>query len=214
MNDKYTEIEEKHPKGHKLRKIPHKDGNGKNVGCLLSKNYTTHMEQGILGGVHPSVSRVFEISIAVSYWTSVQSRVKELIVRQVDNPHGKPCLLAMPPIVPSGTVTRRTVAPLLATMCSCRSHKIGTELKSRIKAPDGWSVVQGDIDQEELQIAATFADYQEGKFTGASPMTFEIMLGSKDDGTDGHTRTARALLLDDLGYTFHSEHGWIKEIKE
>jgi len=102
----------------------------------------------------------------------------------------------MPEIIAHGTVTRRTVESLMVTMCSTKPHRVGTELKTRVECPDGWKIVGADFDGQELQIASIYADAWEGGFVGASPMSHTVLSGSKERGTDAHTKLAKATNID------------------
>jgi len=158
----------------------------------LSKDFVADMEAGRLTSSLPEAKRALEIANATSYWTSVRKRVMDRIFVEVDNPHGDDCMVSMPEIIAHGTVTRRTVESLMVTMCSTKNWRLGTELKTRVQCPDGWKIVGADFDGQELQIASIYADAWEGGFIGASPMSFTILSGSKEQGTDAHTALAKA----------------------
>jgi len=177
----------------KLEKIPHPKGNGDNVGVLLSKDFLIDMENGRLSSDLPEAKRALDIANATSYWTSVRKRVHDRIFLEVDNPHGEGWFMMMPEIIAHGAVTRRTVESLMVTMCSTKGHRIGTELKTRIQCPPGWKIVGADFDGQELQIASIYADAWEGGFIGASPMAHTVLSGSKEKGTDAHTKLAKAI---------------------
>ncbi len=127
-------------------KVPHPQRPGENVGCLLGKDFVKAGETGILSSELPEAKRALAIANEISYWTSVRNRVMERYARKVKNPYGEDCIITLPEILPHGTSTRRVVEPLFATMCSTKSFRIGTELKTRIEAPEGWSIVGGDFD--------------------------------------------------------------------
>jgi DNA polymerase gamma 1 len=182
--------------GH-LEKLPHPKGNGDNVGGVLNKEFVKDAEVGRLSSDNPKSKRVLEVASATSYWTGVRSRVHERIIARVENPHGKQALLMAPNILVHGTVTRRTVENLLVVMCSTKNNRIGTELKSRFSAPDGWKVVMADFDGQELSVASIYADMWEGGFIGASPMSYTILSGSKECGTDAHTALARGIFKEE-----------------
>jgi DNA polymerase gamma 1 len=116
------------------------------------------------------------------------------IYMKVNNPHGESALVTLPEILCHGTVTRRTVESLMATMCSTKSWRIGTELKTRIEAPEGWKIISADYDGQELQIASIYSDKWESGIAGGSPMGYNVLSGSKENGTDPHTALARAIL--------------------
>jgi len=177
----------------KLDRIPHPKGNNANVGILLSKDFLVDMENGRLSSDLSEAKRALNIANATSYWTSVRKRVHDRIFMDVENPHGKSWYMMMPEIIAHGTVTRRTVESLMVTMCSTKSYRIGTELKTRIQCPPGWKVVGADFDGQELQIASIYADAWEGGFIGASPMAHTVLSGSKEKGTDAHTKLAKAI---------------------
>ena len=180
----------------KLVKVPHPKGNNDNVGNLLSKDFVPELETGRLSSSLPEAQRALEIANATSYWTSVRKRVMDRIFVPVDNPHGEDCMLSMPEIIAHGTVTRRTVESLMVTMCSTKPHRVGTELKTRVQCPDGWKVVGADFDGQELQIASIYADAWDGGFIGAAPMSHTVLAGSKEKGTDAHTKLAKATNID------------------
>lgn len=177
-----------------LKKIPHPKGNGDNVGGVLSKDFVEDMAVGRLKSDLPEAKRALEIANAVSYWTSVRKRVMDRIFLKTPNPYGKDALLTLPEILCHGTVTRRTVENLFVTMCSTKSWRIGTELKTRVQAPDGWKVVGADFDGQEMQIAAIYSDKWEGGYVGCSPFGYNVLSGSKEAGTDPHSALARAIL--------------------
>jgi len=179
-----------------LTKIPHPKGTGDNVGGVLSKDFVEDMAVGRLRSDVPEAKRALEISNAVSYWTSVRKRVMDRIFLKVNNPHGEDAYLTLPDILAHGTVTRRTVEPLMVTMCSTKNWRIGTELKTRVQAPDGWKVVGADFDGQELQIASIYSDKWEGGYVGCSPFGFNVLSGSKEEGTDSHSALAKVAGVD------------------
>ena len=180
----------------RLAKIPHPKGTGENVGGVLSKDFVEDMTVGRLSSDLPEAHRALEIANAVSYWTSVRKRVMERIYLLSKNPHGKEALLTLPLILCHGTVTRRTVESLMVTMCSTKNWRIGTELKSRVQAPEGWKIVGADFDGQELQVAAIYADKWEGGHIGCSPFGYNVLSGSKEAGTDPHSALAKIAGVD------------------
>jgi DNA polymerase gamma 1 len=102
----------------------------------------------------------------------------------------------LPEILAHGTITRRTVEPLMVTMCSTKNWRIGTELKTRVTAPDGWKIVGADFDGQEMQIAAAYCDAWDSGIVGGSPMGFNVLSGSKEQGTDPHSALAKSVGVD------------------
>ena len=179
-----------------LTKIPHPKGAGANVGGVLSKDFVDDMKVGRLNSDLPEAKRALEIANAVSYWTSVRKRVMDRIFLPAANPHGADALVTLPEILCHGTVTRRTVESLMVTMCSTKNWRIGTELKSRVQAPDGWKIVGADFDGQEMQIASIYSDKWEGGHVGCSPFGYNVLSGSKEAGTDPHSALAKLAGVD------------------
>jgi DNA polymerase gamma 1 len=179
-----------------LTKIPHPKGAGDNVGGVLSKDFVDDMKVGRLDSDLPEAKRALEIANAVSYWTSVRKRVMDRIFIPAHNPHGSDALITLPEILCHGTVTRRTVESLMVTMCSTKNWRIGTELKSRVQAPEGWKIVGADFDGQEMQIAAIYSDKWEGGHVGCSPFGYNVLSGSKEAGTDPHSALAKLAGVD------------------
>lgn len=179
-----------------LTKIPHPKNPKDNVGVLLTKDFVDDMAIGRLSSDLEQANRALEIANATSYWTSVRKRVMDRIFVKAHNPHGEDAYVTMPEILAHGTVTRRTVEPLMVTMCSTKKWRIGTELKTRVSAPDGWSIVGADFDGQELQIASAYCDAWDTGVVGGSPMGFNVLSGSKEHGTDPHSALAKVAGVD------------------
>jgi DNA polymerase gamma 1 len=178
------------------KKVPHPKGNGDNCGSVLSKDFVEDMKVGRLNSKSSEAKRALEIAVATSYWTSVRKRVMDRIYISASNPHGEDALVTLPEILCHGTVTRRTVESLMVTMCSTKPNRIGTELKSRVQAPDGWKIVGADFDGQEMQIAAIYSDKWEGGHVGCSPFGYNVLSGSKESGTDPHSALAKLAGVD------------------
>ena len=197
----------------RMEKVPHPKRPGENVGGVLTKDFLKHADAGILDSKLPEAKRVLDISNAISYWTSVRKRVFDRIVKKVDTPEGTTCNLTVPSILPHGTLTRRVVEPLFATMCGTKSFRVGTELKTRIEAPKGYKIVGGDYDGQEMRMAQTYADVFESGLIGGSPLGYQILSGSKKMATDSHSYIARSSFpeyYEDI--IFHPELGACEEV--
>lgn len=174
-----------------MEKVPHPKRPGENVGGLLSKDFVKLAEKGFLTSDLEEAQTALQIANSVSYWTSVRKRCFERYAVLCKTPGGERFRMMAPGIVPHGTTTRRVVEPLFATMCSTKHMRIGTELKTRITAPPGMDIVGADYDGQEMRIAAVYADVWESGFIGGSPLGYQVLSGSKDMGTDSHTKITR-----------------------
>ncbi|KAL2914266.1 hypothetical protein HK105_206212 [Polyrhizophydium stewartii] len=148
----------------------------------------------------------------------VRKQVDSLYGKQVDSLYGKPAQqsgspagTATKPAQPSveeddqdgmgviiprsivmGTITRRAVESMWMTASNAKSKRIGSEVKSMIVPPKGYSFVGADVDSEELWIASVIGDAQFGMH-GSTAIGFMTLEGSKAAGTDLHSVTGRIL---------------------
>jgi DNA polymerase gamma 1 len=200
--------------GPNKTKIPHPSGDrNANVGGVISKDFVDNFESGQLSSFDPDAKVVLEISRSNSFWTSIRKRVLERHYIRVENPYGKPTLITTPEITTHGTITRRTTEPVFATMSSTKKWKVGSELKTRLEAPEGWKMVGADFDSEEIQIASIYADADQSQVMGGSPMAFQTLNGSKIEGTDGYTVFAKNMLPERYAKViFHPKYGLLEEI--
>ena len=198
-------------------KVPHPNGPENRTTTLLSKPFVHFFEKGVLTAVSPVAQKALQINASGSYWMSARQRImnqwvvsKEKFPTEFnfnspmsDGQHGEPKSLPLestvgddgmiiPKIIPMGTVTRRAVENCWLTASNAKKNRIGSELKSLIKAPDGYSFVGADVDSEELWIASLVGD-SVFKTHGATPVGWMCLEGSKNEGTDLHTKTAQIL---------------------
>jgi DNA polymerase gamma 1 len=135
--------------GFGWKKIPHLTEDGANVGCLMTKNYFSFYEKGILSFEDAqNLQLLMRENISTSFWNSYQERIKGRFVPK--NLLKTQNLSILPQIAPMGTVTRRAVERTWMTAAEAKPMIIGTELKSRIQAPSGFCFVGADVDSQEL----------------------------------------------------------------
>jgi DNA polymerase gamma 1 len=170
-----------------LTQIPHPKKEGENVGSVLSKDFLVDMEDGTLSSDFAIASEILQLSVSVAYWTSARSRV---LAENIESPQG--FNVVCPQVVPHNTSTNRAGCALWLTTPDPKKDKIGSEIKSRVQAPPGWKFVQSDVDSEESMIASIFADSYYG-IEGSTQMSYCLLSGSKEDGTDVHSMTAKAV---------------------
>lgn len=178
------------PGWHYFR-IPHAKSQGANVGCLLSKDYLAAFEKGILTTPEDSkeiVKKVLEQNTRFSFWTGYRERVSDQLVVWTGPDRGA----ILPQSITMGTVTRRAVEPTWMTASNPKPGLVGSELKAMVVAPPGFSLVGADVDSQELWIASLLGDAQFG-FAGATAIAWMTLQGTKSDGTDLHSRTAKLL---------------------
>ncbi|KAL1407432.1 DNA-directed DNA polymerase gamma mip1 [Vanrija albida] len=184
-------------KNHLYFKIPHKDGEGANVGTPLSKAFLKATENGILTSglasdpdpeVANAASAAMNMNALCSYWISSRERIMDQFVVYRDPSRG----MILPPVITMGTVTRRAVEATWLTASNAKKNRVGSELKAMVRAPPGYAIVGADVDSEELWISSVMGDSQFGTH-GATAIGWMTLEGTKSAGTDLHSKTANIL---------------------
>lgn len=188
-------------------KLPHPDGEGKNVGSPLSKPFVAAFEDGILTSEYPAAEAALALNASCSYWTSARERItNQMVVWSGDArvPAPTPAAIAaseacddtrgliLPQVVPMGTITRRAVERTWLTASNAKENRVGSELKSMVRAPPGYAIVGADVDSEELWICSVMGDAQFG-IHGATAIGWMTLEGTKSAGTDLHSKSASIL---------------------
>lgn len=183
-------------------KVPHKDGPLAKCGNPMAKSYMQYFDKGILSSEYSYAREALEMNSSCSYWISARKRIQsQIAVYQGDGAKGPPNSeltpeseigYILPQVIPMGTVTRRAVENTWLTASNAKKNRVGSELKSMIKAPPGYCFVGADVDSEELWIASLVGDAQ-FKLHGGNAVGFMTLEGTKAAGTDLHSRTANIL---------------------
>lgn len=177
------------PVSGKQERIPHPDGEGVNVGGVLSKDYLPDFESGTLSSDLPQAQELIRLAVKVSYWTSVRSRVKSQLARPANDAD---LTVIVPQTVPHNTATNRAGEHLWLTVPDPKPDKIGTEVKTRVQVKSPYTFVSSDYDGQESVVASIFADSYH-KVAGSTQFGHSILAGSKEDGTDNHSMTAKTI---------------------
>ncbi|KAI9766335.1 MAG: DNA-directed DNA polymerase gamma mip1 [Geoglossum simile] len=182
-------------------KLPHKDGPNARCTNPLAKGYLQYFENGTLSSEYPYAKEALEMNASCSYWISARDRImSQMVVYEGDVPIGAadkgpetPELgLILPQVIPMGTITRRAVESTWLTASNAKPNRVGSELKSMVKAPPGYCFVGADVDSQELWIASLVGDAQ-FKLHGGNAIGFMTLEGTKAAGTDLHSKTAEIL---------------------
>ena len=190
-------------------KVPHSAGDESNVGSPFAKSFIPFFEDSTLRSEHPSASGMeaakaaLDLNAQCSYWISARDRVeRQMVVWEGQNeaiadgdstaPGNKKLGIILPQLITMGTVTRRAIEKTWLTASNAKKNRVGSELKSMVKAPPGWSIVGADVDSEELWICSVMGDAQFGMH-GATAVGWMTLEGTKAEGTDLHSKTASIL---------------------
>ena len=189
---------------HRYFKLPHKDGPQARCATPLAKGYLQYFENGTLSSRYPYAKEALEMNASCSYWISARDRIRsQMVVYQNDtlplastkNPTASSSSslgFILPQVIPMGTITRRAVENTWLTASNAKPNRVGSELKSMIKAPPGYCFVGADVDSQELWIASLVGDAQ-FKMHGGNAIGFMTLEGTKAAATDLHSKTAKIL---------------------
>ena len=152
-------------RNHVYFKLPHKDGPQARCASPLAKGYLSFFEKGTLSSEFTYAKEALEMNASCSYWISARDRIMSQLVVYESEKDGQTKQSAkddrgfiLPQIIPMGTITRRAVENTWLTASNAKKNRVGSELKSMIKAPPGYCFVGADVDSQELWIASLVGD--------------------------------------------------------
>jgi DNA polymerase gamma 1 len=190
---------------HRYYKVPHKDGPLARCTTPLAKGYLQYFEKGTLSSEYEYAKEALEMNASCSYWISARDRIMSQMVVYNEEMPNAPDLVSssvegrekkvgfiLPQIIPMGTITRRAVENTWLTASNAKKNRVGSELKSMVRAPKGYCFVGADVDSQELWIASLIGDAT-FKLHGGNAVGFMTLEGTKAAGTDLHSRTASIL---------------------
>ncbi|KXT01583.1 hypothetical protein AC578_6359 [Pseudocercospora eumusae] len=183
---------------HTYFKLPHKNGPEARCTSPLAKGYVQFFETGTLSSEYPYAKEALEMNASCSYWISARDRImSQMVVYESEKNGGTSAKedglgYILPQVIPMGTITRRAVENTWLTASNAKKNRVGSELKSMITAPQGYSFVGADVDSQELWIASLVGDAS-FKIHGGNAIGFMTLEGTKAAGTDLHSRTAKIL---------------------
>ncbi|KAM7351848.1 DNA polymerase gamma, catalytic subunit tam [Cochliomyia hominivorax] len=185
-------------------KLPHKDGKSLRVGNPLSRDFLNKFSDNVLSSSESEsniAKRVIEIARMMSYWRNNKDRIiGQLVVwltseelpeklQKQNYEFGAIC----PQVVACGTLTRRAMEPTWMTASNSQKERIGSELRAMVQAPPHYRIVGADVDSQELWIASVLGDAYAYGVHGATPLGWMTLSGTKSNGTDMHSITAKAV---------------------
>lgn len=186
-------------KQHRYFKLPHKDGPQARCASPLAKGYLQYFESGVLSSEYPYAKEALEMNASCSYWISARDRIRSQMAVYQDETVGirpsgdrKGLGYILPQVIPMGTITRRAVENTWLTASNAKPNRVGSELKSMIRAPPGYCFVGADVDSQELWIASLVGDAQ-FQLHGGNAIGFMTLEGTKAAATDLHSTTANIL---------------------
>lgn len=166
--------------------LPHPEKRGKKLTDLFMQKMVRFVEEGVLDAPNGLKDLLLALISAVN-WKSLRKRVAAVKVENLEGFN-----VTIPRLVVTGTVTRRCADNVWQVASNPKEKRIGTELKSMIEVPEGYSLVGADVDSQELWLAASLGDLKDG-VCGSTPLGLMVLVGTKEDGTDPHSVVAAQL---------------------
>ncbi|GMG39614.1 unnamed protein product [Ambrosiozyma monospora] len=182
-------------------KIPHENGPNSRTTNLMSKPFIRHLENNLLSSEFDVAREALQLAVSNSYWTSSRERIMNQFVvfnddknldKKVDFAVDSKMGAIIPQVVSMGTITRRVVEKTWLTASNAKKNRLGSELKTLVQAPKGYCFVGADVDSEELWIASLVGD-SIFKMHGGTAIGWMTLEGTKSEGTDLHSKTAKIL---------------------
>ncbi|XP_048583688.1 DNA polymerase subunit gamma-1-like isoform X2 [Nematostella vectensis] len=185
-------------------RIPHKNGDQYRCGNPLAKDYITKLDdKTLVSAGDRSARRTLVTNKMISFWRNAHKRITsqmavwfgaddlpDQVKRSAQFSSHNTYGAIVPRVISAGTVTRRAVEPTWLTASNPREDRVGSELKSLVRAPPGYSLVGADVDSQELWIAAVLGDANFAGIHGCTAFGWMTLQGQKSDGTDLHSKTA------------------------
>ena len=187
-------------------KLPHKNGPRFRVGNPLGKDFLSACGEGgaLASKIKNLAGELLKTSSQLAYWRNAKDRLLEQVKVDLPSENLPDCVtsdpafesdnvysIIIPSLVVSGTVTRRAVEKTWLTASNARKDRVGSELKTAIRAPPGFHFVGADVDSQELWLASILGDAECGGH-GSTPLGWMSLQGERSKGTDLHSKTASA----------------------
>lgn len=188
-----------------LFNLPHFNGYKSTCKSVMSKFYIKYFQNGVLSSEFDCVEKILYLNNSISYWMGNRARIMDQFVLYPnmlnnfsffdDNKismANKDMGVILPRLCTMGTVTRRATENTWLTASNIDKNRIGSELKTLIQAPKGYSFVGADVDSQELWIASLMGDFSFHTH-GATALGWMTLEGDKKHKTDMHSKTAEIL---------------------
>lgn len=149
--------------------IPHPEGKG-NLGDVFNKHHWALLGPGLPFTLDdPGLqSTLFKVK-SLQFWKAFQSRVKATKRFTANGIH-------IPAYLPWGTVSGRSTDNLWLVSPKPTKDQPGSELRSTVRAPNGYRIVGGDFSSQEMRLFALIGDSARGRL-GSSQLSQLLING-------------------------------------
>jgi hypothetical protein len=182
------------------------DKKPKDIGCFVTKAFQKYWESGVLTSDSVPYQGLISQFCKISYWQSFRKR----LLTQLPIVMNGNQFAAVPRTTLAGTVTGRSICPIMLTMSKPDKNILGSEMYNFIKAPKGYKFVTADLDSIQNIGAAIIAALATAYYGGLDLENVDVLnnefsritiTGTKEDRTTVPWLLAKAMGLDtDKGY--------------
>lgn len=167
--------------------LPHgKEGEDSPCSSLFTKdNAKSIFSNGQITSDDGYGKQIIDIILTVSTWKSIRKRANEV----TDNIHRNFAVVAG---CQTGTVTRRYTDPYWMVLPNPKKGKLGTEVKAKVKARNGYQLLIADFAGQEAHLAALVSCIARG-IPGSNMFSHILALGDKANKTDIHSMIATSI---------------------
>ncbi|MEN2495447.1 MAG: hypothetical protein MHMPM18_000079 [Marteilia pararefringens] len=153
----------------------------------------------------PLAQEIITFNEKYNYWCKNRQRIKDQMVvnladdsfRSDETGQKKPTFGGIiPRFWVIGTITRRAIERTWLTSSNVKPERCGSELRSMIQSPPGYSFVGADVDSQEYWIASIISDNYFKRVHGCTAFSYMILNGDKSDKSDLHSKVARDAGID------------------
>lgn len=175
--------------GRYIDKLPHHEKSNANLSTPLVAKYLRFVHMGLLTCPLPEVNLVelLEALENLSVWSMYRDRINSVHFQKSGDLNAR---VTIPAILPMGTQSRRTADRLWLVSSNPDPNKLGSEVNQMVAAPEGYSLVGADYTSEESWLATVLGD-RSRQVIGSCEWSLSVLCGSKKNGTDFHSVTAK-----------------------
>jgi DNA polymerase gamma 1 len=177
--------------------LPSSPATSSKTGSPFSKFFRGALEMGDMHSNSATALDIFQLKRKCSFWLAYRKRIVSQFVvgndsHRISSEMPQDFAVILPQQIPMGTVTRRCVEPLWMTASNPKKDQIGSEIKAKVIAPQGYKFVGADVDSQELWIASLLGD-RIFRTHGATAIGFMTLQGTKSKGTDLHSMSGKIM---------------------
>eukprot|EP00124_Ichthyophonus_hoferi_P001546 Ihof_evm5s83 gene=Ihof_evmTU5s83 len=162
----------------------------RNVNYDFAQELLELCQKGIVTSDQPGAGLILKAIGECGFWMTARRRLGNQLMWK-DPATGVTGII--PWNVACGQISRRVTESMWMSASNPKPTKMGSEVKTKIRAPPGMLFVGSDVDSEEAWISSLLGDKGFAKIHGCTGLGWILLQGEKKEGTDIHSMTAHRL---------------------